>query len=59
MSNMRSTSTIITTAFGLASMFISASAQDTLYPEPITIGQLGYPHGHQILACKSMIRDTQ
>lgn len=43
---------MITAAFGLASIFASASAQDVLYPEPITIGQFAYPHGHQILACK-------
>ncbi|KAH8902808.1 hypothetical protein BR93DRAFT_972156 [Coniochaeta sp. PMI_546] len=46
---MRFSTSMIIAAFGLASKFASVSAQD-LYPEPITIGQLGYPHGHQILA---------
>ncbi|OIW22842.1 hypothetical protein CONLIGDRAFT_638084 [Coniochaeta ligniaria NRRL 30616] len=46
---MRSNTGIVAAALGLASIFASVSAQD-LYPEPITIGQLAYPHGHQILA---------
>lgn len=34
------------------SLLSSVSAQDTQYPEPITLGIMSYPHGHQLLACE-------
>ncbi|KAK0624968.1 hypothetical protein B0T17DRAFT_617115 [Bombardia bombarda] len=32
-----------------AALFVSAQTNETMYPEPITIGQYGFPHGHLIV----------
>ncbi|RKU44099.1 hypothetical protein DL546_001402 [Coniochaeta pulveracea] len=48
MFNLKTTTLFL--AGSVLSLFSSVSAQDTQYPEPITLGILGYPHGHQLLA---------
>lgn len=53
---MSSFSKIAVVAAILSSLSFVA-AQDK-FPEPITVGQFGYPHGHQILACKFLYPST-
>lgn len=48
----RLNASIICITFLLSCALYVPGLAQVQYPEPITIGQLAYPHGHQILACQ-------